>query len=452
MLSLPGAFTDKMKRLLGPDYNAYIEALQHPSAAGLRVNTSKVSAEEIAGLVPFDLEPVPWCSNGFYYRPDEVRPSSHPLYHCGLFYIQEPSAMAPASFLPVNEGDKVLDLCAAPGGKTTQLALGIQKRGLLVSNDVSASRTKALLKNIELFGLKNTVVTCKKPDRLAEVFPSYFDKILVDAPCSGEGMFRRGKRMISAWEEHGPSFFAPIQREIVSQAVRMLRPGGMMVYSTCTFDPDEDEMVIDFIQEICPEMRILPVPKCDGFVPGFSEYVTHDPEGIRNTVRLFPHKIRGDGHFVALMQKGTPVECSEETETSAYELTKDLITEQTFGKGKSAALMRIQIPAMIGNMPDIRFKRTGLLLGQVRAGRLIPGQAYAMTLNKGDYDPALNLSSSDDRARRYLKGESISVSEDDKLPEKGQVLILIDGFPAGWGTIAGKRIKNNLLPGWRMQS
>ena len=209
--NLPPEYTAKMRDLLGDEYEAYAEAIEQPSCPGLRINTSKISVDDFVKRSPFNLEPVPWCPNGFYYDPVSDRPSAHPWYHCGLYYIQEPSAMAPASFLQVKPGDRVLDLCAAPGGKTTQLALAVRERGLLVSNDISASRAKALVKNIELFGLKNVVVTCESPQKLAECFPEYFDKILVDAPCSGEGMFRKGSRMIRAWSEHGPSYFAPVQ-------------------------------------------------------------------------------------------------------------------------------------------------------------------------------------------------------------------------------------------------
>ena len=446
MTALPQQFTEKMAGLLGNEFDDYLNALNKPSESGLRVNRSKISPEEFASRVPFDLEPVPWCSDGFYIENAPVRPSSHPFYSCGLYYLQEPSAMVPASFLPVEPGDRVLDLCAAPGGKSTQLAQNIQDSGLLISNDISASRSKALLKNIELFGLKNTVVTCESPSHLSEVFPEYFDKILVDAPCSGEGMFRRGERMIRAWMEHGPDYFAPIQRSIVKEAIAMLKPGGMLLYSTCTFDPSEDEEVIDYMLDICPSLRIVPVPGFDGFVRGFPQYARHDPEGIQNTVRLFPHRIRGDGHFAALLQKeGTR---SENPDADA----RPVVAEKQIGNGKTRKTVQLQLPPMFTDPPALRYKRSGLLLGEIKTGRMIPSQSYAMTLKAGQYSPALDLPLYDDRTARYLRGESLTVCEHDDLPEKGTVLIMIDGFPAGWGTIAGKRIKNKLLPGWRMMS
>ena len=446
MLNLPEEYTDKMKRLLGDEYEAYTESLLQPSACGLRVNTSKVDTEKFLEAAPFTLAPVPWTTNGFYYDPAADKPSAHPYYHCGLYYLQEPSAMAPAALLPVAPGERVLDLCAAPGGKTTQLAMALQERGLLISNDISPSRAKALLKNIELFGLKNTVVTCEAPEKLAEYFPEFFDKILVDAPCSGEGMFRRGTRMIRAWQEHGPAYFSVIQKEIVTHALRMLRPGGQILYSTCTFDPSEDEQIIAYMMEICPELSVLPAPHFDGFVHGFSQYAP-DTEGIENAVRLFPHRIRGDGHFAALMQKGDP-----DPAGALRPVPEPVTMKRIIGKGRGATVMRIQSYPEVTQADGLRIKRSGLLLGEEKGGKFIPSQAYAMTLTKDDYKPVLNLSLSDERVRRYLKGESLQIQARDHLPEKGTVLVLIDGFPAGWGKINGSRIKNNLLPGWRMQT
>ena len=447
--NLPPEYTAKMRDLLGDEYEAYAEAIEQPSCPGLRINTSKISVDDFVKRSPFNLEPVPWCPNGFYYDPVSDRPSAHPWYHCGLYYIQEPSAMAPASFLQIKPGDRVLDLCAAPGEKTTQLALAVRERGLLVSNDISASRAKALVKNIELFGLKNVVVTCESPQKLAECFPEYFDKILVDAPCSGEGMFRKGSRMIRAWSEHGPSYFAPVQKEITAEALRMLKPGGQILYSTCTFDPSEDEQTVEHMIRLCPELNILDLPHCEGFVPGFSRFTGSDIKGIGKTVRLFPHRIRGEGHFVALLQKGSPEkDAYHETE----ELKENVIIRRETGRGKAAKTLRMEIPGETADMKGIYFKRSGLILGEEKASRFIPGQAYAMTLRKGDWDIELDLTCEDERAVRYLKGESLLINEDDGLPDRGTVLILIGGFPAGWGQISGSRIKNNLLAGWRMQA
>ena len=230
-MELPVAFEQKMKEMLGPDYENYLASFECEAHQGLRVNTSKISVEDFLKISPYELKTVPWCPNGFYYEKTE-KPAKHPFYFAGLYYIQEPSAMTTASLLPVEEGDVVLDLCAAPGGKSTELAAKLNGTGLLVTNDISNSRAKALLKNIEVFGVGNALVTSEPPNELAKRFPAFFDKILIDAPCSGEGMFRKQANMTKAWESNGVDLFVGLQRSILKEAVTMLKPGGTIIYST----------------------------------------------------------------------------------------------------------------------------------------------------------------------------------------------------------------------------
>ena len=246
-MNLPKVFEEKMKDLLGSEYEAYTACYDEPRHYGLRVNTAKISVEEFLKINPFHLRPVPWCENGFYYDETLDKPSKHPYYFAGLYYLQEPSAMTPADRLPVEPGDRVLDVCAAPGGKATELGAKLGGTGVLAANDLSSSRAKGLLKNLELFGIGNVLILSEEPGKLVSYFPEYFDKILIDAPCSGEGMFRKEKKMVKAWEEHGPEFFSKIQRSIVTQAAQMLRPGGMLLYSTCTFSPEENEQTIEYL-------------------------------------------------------------------------------------------------------------------------------------------------------------------------------------------------------------
>ncbi len=243
-MKLPEAFEEKMRLLLQEEYDRYLQCFEEPRHYGLRVNTNKISAEEFRKIAPWPLTPVPWIPNGFYYDGNRVQPAKHPYYFAGLYYLQEPSAMTPASRLPVEPGDCVLDVCAAPGGKATELGAKLHGTGMLVANDISNSRARGLLKNLELLGIGNVLVTSEEPGKLVPHFTEFFDKILIDAPCSGEGMFRKEKKMIKAWEEHGPEFFSRLQRSIVVQAAAMLRPGGMLLYSTCTFDPMENEGII----------------------------------------------------------------------------------------------------------------------------------------------------------------------------------------------------------------
>lgn len=273
--TLPADFKEKMKLLLGDEYEAYVKSFEEPCHNGLRINRLKIDKETWKQIAPFSIKPVPWIENGFYYASDdeaseaEIRPSKHPWYYAGLYYLQEPSAMTPASLLPVVPGDRVLDLCAAPGGKSTELGAKLQGKGLLFSNDISNSRAKALLKNLEMAGISNFCVSSETPEKLSGLLLEFFDKILVDAPCSGEGMFRRDPDMIKSYEKQGPSDYVPIQRSIVSEAVNMLKPGGLLLYSTCTFDEEENEGTIRYLLERFPDMKLLELPQGRAF-PGAS--------------------------------------------------------------------------------------------------------------------------------------------------------------------------------------
>ena len=209
-MNLPAIFEEKMRGLLGGEMDAYLACYEEPRYYGLRVNTGKISVGEFRKICPFEITPIPWIENGFYYDGEKVSPAKHPYYFAGLYYLQEPSAMTPANRLPIEPGDRVLDVCAAPGGKATELGARLRGEGLLIANDISSSRANGLLKNIEVFGIGNVAVLCEEPGKLEAYFPEYFDKILIDAPCSGEGMFRKDKKMVKAWEEHGPEYFSAI--------------------------------------------------------------------------------------------------------------------------------------------------------------------------------------------------------------------------------------------------
>lgn len=293
-LKLSEEYLNRMRDLLGEEeFSAYLKSFDEERLYGLRVNTAKTSPEAFPELVPWDLKQIPWIPNGFYYEGTK-RPAKDPYYYAGLYYLQEPSAMTPAMLLPVEPGDRVLDLCAAPGGKSTELGVKLAGKGVLISNDISNSRAKALLKNLELWGIANICVTSETPDKLAGVFGPWFDKILIDAPCSGEGMFRKDEDMVKSYEEHGPEYYSRIQKEITDQAVRMLAPGGLLLYSTCTFSRCEDEEIICHILNRHEEMELVKLPLFEGASDGI---------GLNGCLRLFPHKIKGEGHFMALLHK-----------------------------------------------------------------------------------------------------------------------------------------------------
>ncbi|AZK47991.1 RsmB/NOP family class I SAM-dependent RNA methyltransferase [Paenibacillus lentus] len=312
---IPNAFLERMQQLLGSDYDAFRSSYDNPRYVGIRVNTLKISVSSFLRISPFELKPVPWCSTGFYVQTD-LKPGKHPYYHAGLYYIQEPSAMAPVELLDVVPGEKVLDLCAAPGGKSTQIAAKLQGEGLLVTNDINAERTRALAKNMELYGVRSAVVLNEAPEHIARSFPAYFDKILIDAPCSGEGMFRKDEDMARQWEVHSTSKCTVMQHDLLNSAAVMLAPGGRIVYSTCTFAPEENEAMIARFLDQHADFELVPLPQELGFAPGRPEWLYRlNAEGgdavfssqaaslTAQCGRLWPHLIEGEGHFLAVLQQ-----------------------------------------------------------------------------------------------------------------------------------------------------
>ncbi len=457
-MNLPIEFQEKMKVLLGDEYDEYIDCYEKPRYYGLRVNTSKISVEDFLKICPFEVKPIPWIENGFYYDGEKITPSKHPYYFAGLYYLQEPSAMTPANRLPIEPGDKVLDVCAAPGGKATELGAKLCNTGVLVANDISSSRAKGLLKNIEVFGIGNMLVLSEEPGKLESYFSEYFDKILIDAPCSGEGMFRKDKKMVKAWEEHGPEFFSNIQKSIISQAARMLKKGGMMLYSTCTFDASENERIIEKLILEYPEFHVVEMKWYDGFVHGMPEVTdTKDPQ-FADTARIFPHKMDGEGHFLALLQKGKPVETVGKEQARKKKKLPEELEEFMKNVGFELDGSRLDIhgeriyymPEDLPNLKGIRFLRTGLLLGELKKKRFEPSQALAMHLSKDMYRQVIDLSVDDERITRYLKGETLDVDDVVEPKAKGWYLLCVDGYPLGWGKLANGTLKNKYLPGWRL--
>jgi NOL1/NOP2/sun family putative RNA methylase len=466
-MNLPKLFEDRMRTLLGEEYEAYLQCYNKPHFGGLRVNTLKSTPEEFEKICPFSVNRIPWVWNGYYYDTQE-QPSKHPYYYAGLYYIQEPSAMTPASLLPIEKGDKVLDICAAPGGKSTELGAKLGGEGLLVSNDISNSRAKALLKNIELFGIRNALVTSEAPNKLVDYFPEYFDKILIDAPCSGEGMFRKSPAIMKNWEQYGVDYYNKLQKEIIIFAARMLKPGGFMLYSTCTFSPEENEGTIAYLLEEYPEFEVVnAIPKeelqkelgisYEGFDYGKPEWV-NGKEELKHCIRLWPHKINGEGHFITLLHKrnegesnsvkdiGSPAKPKNSLSDEAIEFFKQLkfpIKQEQLVVHEDRVYL---LPEGLPNLKGLRILRQGLLLGEMKKQRFEPSQALASAMTISDYDKLIQLSVEDPNVIRYLKCEAIELEGD---YEDGWYLVCVENHPLGWIKVAKNNFKNKYLPGWR---
>ena len=462
-MNLPNDFLEYMKKLLGDEFTDYMDSMNLPSNHGLRINRLKISEEEFNNISPYEINKIPFIDNGYIYN-NKDNPAKDAYYHAGLYYLQEPSAMLPANRLPISEGDKVLDLCAAPGGKATELAGKLNGSGLLYANDISASRALALLKNLELCGAPNIYVTAETPENLSKKLPQFFDKILCDVPCSGEGMFRKDSSLISSWLEKGPDYYQPIQRSIVDSAYEMLRPGGMLMYSTCTFNEKEDEENILYLLDKYNDLELVPIDWYEGFSKGIL--------GLDKCVRIYPHKMNGEGHFFALLKKKESSteqsikksDISEKTENSI--IIRKLISsnnkntttnKKNFDNRKNKKIsvkdnidtinqeyVEYKLPSLLDNgyREGIRYIRTGLMMSD--------SQAYAMTLSKDTYKNCLSLSYDDIRVNKYLKGETIFLNNDEYVDE-GNCLILVDKYPLGFAKCdKNGKLKNLYNKGWRM--
>ncbi len=470
MADLPQSFLDSMKEILGEDYEAFLAGFDGQRQYGLRVNTLKMNLEEFERIAPFHLKKVPWISNGYFYEAEDA-PAKHPFYSAGLYYLQEPSAMTPASRLKVQPGERVLDLCAAPGGKATELGAALQGEGLLVANDINTARARALLRNLELFGISNSFVTNEPPHVLAERFPEFFHKIMVDAPCSGEGMFRKNPAVVDSWQEKGPEYFSKLQREIIVQAADMLLPGGMMFYSTCTFSPLENEKTITHLLKERPDMEVIPMEDYEGFAEGLTSYRGEVfDESCKLCRRIWPHKMSGEGHFMALLHKknGTQQQVQQTVSQSSiwWEKCKGLNKEQKAAAEDFFSHVNIAydekridvrgdnlyyLPAPKYDGRGLHFLRNGLFMGEFKKKRFEPSQPFALALHAQDFDQVLDFPADDERLSRYLRGETLDVSDliAGEKKRKGWQLVMVAGHPLGFGKLVNNNLKNKYPAGWR---
>ena len=470
MADLPQSFLDSLKEILGEDYEAFLAGFDGQRQYGLRVNTLKMNLEEFERIAPFHLKKVPWISNGYFYEAEDA-PAKHPFYSAGLYYLQEPSAMTPASRLKVQPGERVLDLCAAPGGKATELGAALQGEGLLVANDINTARARALLRNLELFGISNSFVTNEPPHVLAERFPEFFHKIMVDAPCSGEGMFRKNPAVVDSWQEKGPEYFSKLQREIIVQAADMLLPGGMMFYSTCTFSPLENEKTITHLLKERPDMEVIPMEDYEGFAEGLTSYRGEVfDESCKLCRRIWPHKMSGEGHFMALLHKKNGIQQQVQQTVSQssiwWEKCKDLNKEQKAAAEDFFSHVNIAydgkridvrgdnlyyLPAPKYDGRGLHFLRNGLFMGEFKKKRFEPSQPFALALHAQDFDQVLDFPADDERLSRYLRGETLDVSDliAGEKKRKGWQLVMVAGHPLGFGKLVNNNLKNKYPAGWR---
>lgn len=427
---LPEAFLERMEKQLGEEFPDFLQSLERPRAVALRFNPLK--GEKSA--LPFVGEQVPWEPMGYYYDP-EARPGLHPYHEAGVYYLQEASAMAPVVLLDPQPGEWVCDLCAAPGGKTTQIAGRMLGQGFLLCNEINPKRAKILSRNIERMGVANALVTNEHPQKLAEKYPGLFDRVLIDAPCSGEGMFRKEEAAVTDWSPETVAMCANRQTEILDSGAALVRPGGRLVYSTCTFAPEENEQTVYKFLQRHPE-----------FFAETAEAPWFTPAG-QGQFRLLPHKLLGEGHFAAVLRKMDGEE-PEREQTAGVRLPAEWTAfakelKITLPEGK-AVLFGQSLYWAPGQMPDIRgvkVLRPGLELGEVKKGRFEPGHALALWLKNAAAEVRLEADSP--ALERYLHGETV------ESDQRGWCLVKAGPFSIGWGKGDGKILKNHYPKGLR---
>lgn len=485
-MKLPSDFENRMKEYLLDEYEAFVASYDNPEVKGIRLNT--LAPGEILGAIcnemKEDLEKrsvktgeIPWNKDAFYYETEAeaFRPGKHPFHEAGVYYIQEPSAMAPVTYLSVNPGERVLDLCASPGGKSTQIAACLKGEGILISNEIMSDRARILSENIERMGVRNALVISEDPRNISDKFAGFFDKVLVDAPCSGEGMFRRSETAVNEWSLENVRMCADRQKWILDEAAKMLRPGGTLVYSTCTFSKEEnEEQMLDFLKEhedfALSEMTIY-----DGMIAGYG--------GVG--IRLFPHKVKGEGHYVCKLVKknmsGDNDELSKIPPVFGFEpditkkeksdikdmyvFFKEVCSEKLLEYIEARRITRFKdqiylLPTDCPSLKGLKVLRPGLHLGTILKNRFEPGHALAMAITKEEIRNKCNLSldSLEDKISeiyKYYNGETFNVTEemfDDGFSKKnpsGWHVIFINGASAGWGKLSNSIMKNHFPKGLR---
>ncbi|MEI2692546.1 MAG: RsmB/NOP family class I SAM-dependent RNA methyltransferase [Anaerolineae bacterium] len=477
--ALPLAFMARMAALLDEEFPPFLAMLNQKPVPALRVNTLKLSVEQFQALSPWPLTPVPWCPEGFTLDR-KLNIGTHTYHEIALYYVQDASAMAVAALLDPQPGERVLDLCASPGGKSTQIASRLAGQGVLVSNDIDRGRADVLRSNLERWGVTNALVLNETPERLADRWPGCFDRVVVDAPCSGEGMFRKNEEARYHWSEAHVAGCALRQREILATAAQLVRPGGRLVYATCTFAPEEDEGVIARFLHSHPDFELVQPLWSDGFQPGRPDWadwpasaVEHSSQivppsedrsekivlpgsdlPLQRAVRLWPHKLQGEGHFVAVMQRAgdagpaawqpaRPVRLAASDRAALEAFWQPLIDrplpERLLLRPRQSQDVEVLAPPE--DAPDTAGLRTALAgwrLGVLRKGRFEPSHALALALRAEQVRQRIDQPIGGELAARFMRGETLDAPGPD-----GWVLVAVEGFPIGWGKRVNGVVKNH---------
>jgi len=442
-----------MRAWLGGEAGAFLDCLAQAPRPGLRVNTLKISPHGFRSLSRFQLEPIAWCDEGFLVgEAGEACPGRHPHHAAGLYYLQDPSAMLPAALLDVQPGDLVLDACAAPGGKATQIGACLKNRGLLAANDAVRARAALLADNLEQFGVTHRWVISAPLAALAEAWPERFDRVLVDAPCSGEGLFRKQPSARQEWSLAAVQGCAARQEKLLHSGARLLRPGGRMVYSTCTFAPEENEAVVARFLRTHPDFELVDPAPLPGLSPGRPDWI--DPQlahglPLARCVRIWPHLAPGEGHFTAVLARaghqpsaGWPASTGRLPPSAARlvgafweaTLTHPLPEEGWLVDGDEV----YWLPAAPQAWQPLRPLQAGWRIGSLARDRFVPSHALALALRSDELQRALDLALDDRALAAYLRGEPLR----DTGQPVGWVMITVDGFPLGWGRAVQGVVKN----------
>jgi NOL1/NOP2/sun family putative RNA methylase len=454
-----------MQTLLGAEFPSFFATYQQGPVSGLRLNTLKLSPQTWQSFNPYPVSPIPWCSSGFVLnqlKPGEqshpTSPGKHPFHAAGLYYMQDPSAMAAAELLAPQPGERVLDLAAAPGGKSTHLAALMQNQGLLVANEIHPQRAWDLAENLERCGVRNAVVLNENPGRLAAHFGAFFDRVLLDAPCSGEGMFRKSSAARQEWKPTLVYSCALRQGEILASAARLVRPGGWLAYTTCTFAPEENEAVLDAFLAAQPEFQLVNLPFAIGFESAQRDWtVPPSPYPLEQAVRLWPHRLAGEGHFIAILCKTDadfappqtlkpisrrqPDDDAHRLFTSFWQHTLTSPPPETLHQFGSYLY---QLVPGLPSLQGLKQLHPGWWLGTLKTGRFEPSHALALGIPASLAQRTHDLAVDDPQLLAYLRGSSLPCPG-----EAGWLLITVNGYPLGWGKRSGGVIKNAYPRGLR---